>query len=70
MRSYLSFLPCQLFQFHECWWDSLIIDLLGANVLGMTLGYYTLRFLETRTFDWNSREGSHKLARSFVSVPE
>eukprot|EP00752_Nemacystus_decipiens_P016278 g14557.t1 len=51
-------------QFHECWWDSLIIDLLGANVLGMTLGYYTLRFLETRTFDWNSREGSHRLPRS------
>ncbi|CAN0420692.1 unnamed protein product, partial [Ectocarpus sp. 13 AM-2016] len=42
-------------QFHECWWDSLIIDLLGANVLGMTLGLYTLRFLETRTYDWNSK---------------
>lgn len=53
-------------QFHECWWDSLIIDLLGANILGMVLGLYTLRFLETRTFDWNSKEGSHKLARSVV----
>ncbi|CAM9411371.1 unnamed protein product [Scytosiphon promiscuus] len=51
-------------QFHECWWDSLIIDLLGANILGMVFGHYTLRFLETRTFDWNSKEGSHKLARS------
>ncbi|CAM9177365.1 unnamed protein product [Pylaiella littoralis] len=51
-------------QFHECWWDSLIIDLLGANLLGMTLGLYTLRFLETRTFDWNSKEGSHKIAKS------
>ncbi|CAN0151182.1 unnamed protein product, partial [Ectocarpus sp. 8 AP-2014] len=53
-------------QFHECWWDSLIIDLLGANVLGMTLGLYTLRFLETRTYDWNSKEKSHELARSLV----
>ncbi|CAM9709051.1 unnamed protein product, partial [Hapterophycus canaliculatus] len=51
-------------QFHECWWDSLVIDLMGANVLGMILGLYTLRFLETRTFNWNSKEGSHKLARS------
>ncbi|CAN0456284.1 unnamed protein product, partial [Scytosiphon promiscuus] len=47
-------------QFHECWWDSLIIDLLGANILGMVFGHYTLRFLETRNFDWNSKEGSHK----------
>lgn len=55
------------FQFHECWWDSLIIDMLGANVMGMVLGLYTLRFLETRTFDWNQRDGSTKLARSLVS---
>lgn len=55
-----------LVQFHECWWDSLIIDLLGANVLGMTLGLYTLRFLETRTYDWNSKEKSYELARSLV----
>ena len=55
------------FQFHECWWDSLIIDLLGANLIGMTLGLYTLRFLETRTFDWNSKERSTKFAKSLVS---
>ncbi|CAN0068170.1 unnamed protein product, partial [Laminaria digitata] len=51
-------------QFHECWWDSLIIDLLGANLIGMTLGLYTLRFLETNTFDWNSKERSTKFAKS------
>lgn len=59
--------PVFFFQFHECWWDSLIIDLLGANLIGMTLGLYTLRFLETRTFDWNSKERSTKFARSLVS---
>lgn len=54
-------------QFHECWWDSLIIDLFGANLIGMVLGLYTLRFLETRTFDWNRTDGStRKLARSLV----
>ncbi|CAN0152971.1 unnamed protein product [Ascophyllum nodosum] len=51
-------------QFHECWWDSLIIDLLGANLLGMVLGLYTLRFLETRTFDWSQKDGSGRLASS------
>lgn len=41
--------------------------MLGANVMGMVLGLYTLRFLETRTFNWNQRDGSTKLARSLVS---
>jgi len=25
-------------EFEECWWDSLFLDMLGANVLGMVLG--------------------------------
>lgn len=45
----------------------MIIDLLGANLLGMTLGLYTLRFLETRTYDWNRQEESRKLTGSLVS---
>ena len=62
-------LPPRAFaQFHECWWDSLIIDLLGANLLGMVLGLYTLRFLETRTFDWSQKDGSGRLASSLVST--
>ncbi|CAM9573204.1 unnamed protein product [Chrysoparadoxa australica] len=40
-------------QFHECWWDSLLIDLLGANQLGMLMGLLTLRFFENTKFDWN-----------------
>jgi len=24
--------------FEECWWDSLILDLFGCNLLGMVLG--------------------------------
>jgi Phosphatidyl serine synthase len=35
-------------QFKECWWDSLLIDVLGANLIGMGLGLATLRFLENK----------------------
>lgn len=30
-------------EFKECWWDSLLIDLLGANMLGMAAGWLTLQ---------------------------
>jgi len=30
-------------EFKECWWDSLLIDLLGANLLGMAAGWVTLQ---------------------------
>eukprot|EP00953_Heterococcus_sp_UTEX-ZZ885_P000736 916-Heterococcus_DN1.PRE.1 len=39
-------------QFKECWWDSLLIDVLGANLIGMGLGLATLRFLENKGYDW------------------
>jgi Phosphatidyl serine synthase len=35
-------------QFKECWWDSLLVDVLGANLIGMALGLTTLRFLENK----------------------
>jgi Phosphatidyl serine synthase len=37
-------------QFKECWWDSLLIDVLGANLIGMGLGLATLRFLENKVY--------------------
>ena len=30
-------------EFKECWWDSLLVDLLGANLLGMAAGWVTLQ---------------------------
>lgn len=29
-------------EFQECWWDSLFMDLFGANLLGMILGKLTI----------------------------
>jgi len=39
-------------EFTECWWDSLFMDTLGANLMGITAGYYTLKFLDSRHYDW------------------
>ncbi|CAM9515275.1 unnamed protein product [Discosporangium mesarthrocarpum] len=51
-------------QFRECWWDSLVIDLGGANVVGMALGLATLRYLESRTFNWNRQPRGVKRSRA------
>lgn len=39
--------------FHECWWDHVIIDVLGCNLLGMICGYYTLKLFELKPFNWS-----------------
>uniref|UniRef100_M4C5E8 Phosphatidylserine synthase n=1 Tax=Hyaloperonospora arabidopsidis (strain Emoy2) TaxID=559515 RepID=M4C5E8_HYAAE len=43
--------------FKECWWDSLLLDMLGANLLGMCLGRVTLWLLESKEYDWSGRRG-------------
>ncbi|CAI5737729.1 unnamed protein product [Hyaloperonospora brassicae] len=43
--------------FQECWWDSLLLDMLGANLLGMCLGRVTLWLLESKEYDWSGRRG-------------
>ncbi|KAI9919631.1 hypothetical protein PsorP6_017649 [Peronosclerospora sorghi] len=47
--------------FQECWWDSLLLDVLGANLLGMCLGRWTLWLLESKEYDWSGRRGRNKL---------
>lgn len=29
--------------FYECWWDSLLLDLFGCNLLGLVAGYWILQ---------------------------
>ena len=38
-------------------WDSIFMDLLGANLIGMTLGKWTLMRLETQEYDWTGQRG-------------
>merc|ERR1719161_352681 len=33
-------------EFQECWWDSLLMDVSFANMLGMQLGLLTLKWLK------------------------
>ncbi len=43
--------------FAECWWDSLILDVFGCNLIGIILGHLTCKYLELGNFKWF---GTHK----------
>lgn len=38
--------------FQECYWDSILIDMFGANLIGMLVGRATLAFLNSRKYEW------------------
>jgi len=40
-------------EFQECWWDSIFMDALGANLIGMFMGRISLQYLECKDYDWN-----------------
>jgi len=37
--------------FEECWWDQLILDLFGMNMLGIIIGVLFLKLLKFQTYD-------------------
>eukprot|EP00922_Rhytidocystis_sp_ex-Travisia-forbesii_P043020 GHVS01064295.1.p1 GENE.GHVS01064295.1~~GHVS01064295.1.p1 ORF type:complete len:688 (+),score=120.27 GHVS01064295.1:117-2066(+) len=39
-------------ELRECWWDSVVLDFMFANILGMILGVGCLRFLNSYQYDW------------------
>ncbi|KAG5441338.1 Phosphatidylserine synthase 2 [Clonorchis sinensis] len=40
--------------FNECWWDSLLLDVLICNGLGIEVGMLLCRWLEIRDYRWDS----------------
>ena len=38
--------------FAECWWDNLLLDLFGCNLIGIVLGYLVINKLGMRKYDW------------------
>ena len=38
--------------FAECWWDSLILDIMLCNMIGIILGHLTCKYLEMGHFMW------------------
>jgi hypothetical protein len=38
--------------FSECWWDSVILDVLLANTLGIYIGMKLMQLFNYRIYDW------------------
>lgn len=45
--------------FAECWWDSLVLDVLVCNGLGIWIGMIICRKLEMRNYHWESIKDIH-----------
>ncbi|KAF4666044.1 hypothetical protein FOZ61_010251 [Perkinsus olseni] len=43
--------------FYECWWDSLLLDVLGCNALGIWLGMKVVRKLGLEEYNWGFPRG-------------
>ena len=38
--------------FKECWWDHLLLDVFGCNLVGMLIGFYTMKKFRMRKIHW------------------
>ena len=38
--------------FAECWWDHLLLDLFGCNLIGMLIGLWSIKFFNMRKYHW------------------
>ncbi|KAF8399059.1 hypothetical protein HHK36_014925 [Tetracentron sinense] len=38
--------------FNECWWDSILLDILICNWFGIWAGMHTVRYFDGRTYEW------------------
>eukprot|EP00897_Mesotaenium_endlicherianum_P005730 jgi/Mesen1/5185/ME000257S04461 len=38
--------------FNECWWDSIVLDVLICNWFGIWAGMKTVRYFDGKTYDW------------------
>ena len=38
--------------FQECWWDHLILDIFGMNLIGIVLGLATVRLFSNKQYNW------------------
>ena len=41
--------------FNECWWDMWVWDVMMCNLLGITAGMATIKFLQGRMYDWSGK---------------
>ncbi|XP_064990959.1 CDP-diacylglycerol--serine O-phosphatidyltransferase 1-like isoform X2 [Musa acuminata AAA Group] len=38
--------------FNECWWDSIVLDILTCNWFGIWAGMRTVRYFDGKTYEW------------------
>ena len=48
--------------FSECWWDSLLLDLILANTLGIIIGMWVVKVTNTMKYDWFGWEKDRKFS--------
>jgi len=46
--------------FKECWWDHVIVDIFGCNLLGIFVGFYVIDKFGMERFKWSLREAPMK----------
>ncbi|KAH7647156.1 phosphatidylserine synthase I (serine-exchange enzyme I) [Cryptosporidium bovis] len=40
--------------FHECWWDHLLLDIFGCNLLGIVMGNILIKQFNLITYSWHT----------------
>ena len=41
--------------FKECWWDQIVIDIFGCNLLGIIVGFYVIDRFQLDRYRWSLR---------------
>jgi phosphatidylserine synthase 2 len=49
--------------FQECWWDVVILDILGCNALGIYLGHLTIKYFEMKNYKWITKNTETKVKK-------
>ncbi|OMJ87750.1 hypothetical protein SteCoe_10497 [Stentor coeruleus] len=47
--------------FCECWWDSLVLDVILANTLGIYVGMTIVKWIGSMKYDWLGRNGTKSI---------
>lgn len=47
--------------FRECWWDHILVDLMGSNTPAIMFGMYFIKKTGMREFDWLGRKGKKSI---------
>ncbi|GAW81590.1 phosphatidylserine synthase [Plasmodium gonderi] len=42
--------------FYECWWDHILLDILGCNLLGILIGLAFMKWLNMPLYSWKVRD--------------